>query len=331
MKKIISLAALLLTIFIMAGCVNKTEVKRPIKIGINVWSGYADAFIAQEKGFFKRNNVNVQLVFRREQSETQRLYIDEEVDGVFEVFADTLFHGQEGVPTKTVYITDYSDTGDVIMGRPEFNSLADLKGKKVGIEQINGFSHFFVLKSLEKAGVPEVDMQFEHVPAHEVLKALDEGRIDAGHTWEPTKSAALKEGYKILATAGEIPGIIIDVLSFNSEIIEKRPGDIQAIIKSIIEARDFVDSNKEEALEIMAKSEGMTKEEMERGLKGIYQPDMEGVINAMKESNGSTSLYHSGKLIAEFYLNRGQLTGTPAFSEIIEPKFVNNLAKKAGK
>ena len=34
----------------------KVEEKKPIKIGISVWQGYAHAFVAQEKGFFALQN-----------------------------------------------------------------------------------------------------------------------------------------------------------------------------------------------------------------------------------------------------------------------------------
>ena len=42
----------------------------------------------------------------------------------------------------------------------------------------------------------------------------------------------------------------------------------------MLEARDFIYSNRDKALEIMSRAEGMSKEEMEQGLKGVRQPDL---------------------------------------------------------
>jgi NitT/TauT family transport system substrate-binding protein len=183
----------------------------------------------------------------------------------------------------------------------------------------------FVLTALEKAGVKESEIQIENVPAQDVLTALEQGRIAAGHTWEPTKSSALAKGYKQLGKAGDIPGIITDALVFNDKIIKERPDDMQAIVKSLVEAKKFSDENPEEAIKIMAEKEEMSEEEIKSGINGAHQLNLDENIAAMKESEETTSLYSSGRIIVDFYINRGQLSSKPDFNEIIEPKFVNNL------
>ena len=90
-----------------------------------------------------------------------------------------------------------------------------------------------MLQALAKAGLYEKDVQFENIPAQGILKALESKQIDAGHTWGPTKLVAIKKGHKILDTAEDVPGIIADVLIFNSKIVETRPQDIQVIVESI--------------------------------------------------------------------------------------------------
>lgn len=305
--------------------VNSNDSKiETIKIGINVWPGYSHAFIAQEMGFFEKNNVDVELILDKEYSETQNLYLNGKVDGVFEVFSDSIFHNFEGVDTKIVYVADYSTSGDVIVGIG--NSLSELKGKKIGVEGFNSFSHIFVLKALENAGLTEKDVEFVSVPAHNVLLYLEDGKIHAGHTWEPTKSNAIKKNYKVLAEAGEIPGIITDVLAFNKKIIQERPEDIKSIVKSILEARDFIQTNRDEAISIMAEQTGMSFEEMEKGVMGVYHPNLEENVNTMVNSEDSTSLLTTGRFIANFYWERGQINKIPDFDEMIEPTFIMQIA-----
>ena len=213
----------------------KVEEKKPIKIGISVWQGYAHAFIAQEKGFFGKNNVSVELVFKKGVEESIELYKSGEVDGVFNVFADMILINSKGIPTKVVYVPSYSESGDVIIGKPEFNSIADLKGKTVSFQGVNTFSNLFVLKALEKAEIKESDVQFHDVPGMDVFNEMEAGKIDGGHTWEPITSQSLNKGYKILCKASDTPGIITDVLAFNAKVIEERPDDIQHIVKSLFD------------------------------------------------------------------------------------------------
>lgn len=333
MKKVIILLSILLLVYIITGCADKTEKAKnnePIKIGLIVWPGYAHAFIAEEKGIFEKNGVNVELVLKKGVSDLLETYKNGEIDGILILVPDVIMFNAEGLPTRMVCVIDYSDTGDVIVGRAEYDSLADLKDKTVSFEGVNTFSHMFVLKALENVGLNEADVRFENVAAQGFLKAMEEGRIDAGHAWNPVKSQALKAGYKILAKAGDTPGILTDILAFNCKIIKERPEKIRAIVKSMLEARDFVYTNRAEAIAIMANAEGMTEEEMADGIDGVRHPDLKENVEAMKKTERSTSLYYIGEYVAGFFLNRGQLSQKPNLDEIIEPRFINELAGDKG-
>ena len=304
----------------------KVEEKKPIKIGISVWQGYAHAFIAQEKGFFQKNNVSVELLLKKGVAESIELYKNCEVDGIFNVFADMILVNSKGIPTKVVYVPSYSESGDVIIGRSAFNSLSDLKGKTISYQGVSTFSNLFILKALEKAEIKESDIQFQDVPGTDVLNAMEAGKIDAGHTWEPVTSQSLQKGYKILCKASDTPGIITDVLAFNAKVIEERPDDVQRIVKSLLEARDFIYSNRDEAIDIMAKAEGLDRAEIERGIKSdVHMLDLNENIEEMKKSKEAASLYASLEVIADFYMKRGVLSGTQGIEGIIEPKFIENM------
>jgi NitT/TauT family transport system substrate-binding protein len=138
MRKITGLLLAFLIIFMTPGC-TAVEEKGPVKISINVWPGYAHAFIAQEKGFFEKNDVDVKLILKKNISESAELYKNGEADGFFDVWTDVVMINSEGIPTQVVYVADYSDSGDVIIGRPELKSLFDLKGKTVSFEGVNTF------------------------------------------------------------------------------------------------------------------------------------------------------------------------------------------------
>ncbi len=303
--------------------------KETVKIAVLVWPGYAHSYIAQEKGFFTKYDVEVELILRDEYIEVLELYKNGDVDGLFTLLSDVVILNSEGILSKLVYVPDLTVSADGIMGKPEFNSLEDLEGRMIGFEGVNSFSHLFVLQALESAGLQEEDVYFKNILAKDVPKALEDGRIDAGHTWEPFMSKAREKGYKALAySSGISPGVIVDVLAFNSDIVEKRPDDIKSIIKALLEAKNFIYSDKDEAIKIMAEAEGMSKEEMLSGMNGIRFPDLKENVKILKKSEDATSLYASGEVISKFYLERGQLSEIPDFDDIIEPKFINQLSRE---
>lgn len=321
----------LILILLISGCSSNTPPQiSPIKIALDPWVGSAHAFIAKELGYFKKNNVEVELVLTRNMGESREIFLNEEVDGLFDVFTDVINLNAIRKHAQVVFITDYSTSVDVIIGRSDFDFIGQRKtGKTISFDGVNSFSHLFVLKALEKSGVDERDFHFLNIPAADVLTALENGKIDAGHTWEPETSRALKKGYKIIFESGELPGLISDVLAFDSKIIRTRPNDIKAIIKSLLQAKKYIFSNNEKALRIMSKATNMTVEEMKLGLEGIHPLNLMENIEAMKNSSSPESLYGSGKIIGDFLLQRGQLTRLPDFDAIINPAVINDLGKVA--
>jgi len=315
-------------IIIFDSLYQEQEEIEPLKIAINVWPGYAHAFVAQEMKFFEDNDIQVELILTDTYTEAQELYISGQTDGIFEVFPDTVFHNAEGIPSQVVYIADFSDTADVVIGSPA-DKINTLMGKRIGIEGINSFSHIFVLTALEKNGINEGDVTFVDIPAIEVYDALKNDVIDAGHTWDPAKSDALDDGYSILCTAGDLPGLVTDVLVFKQTVIEQRPNDIQKVVNAMVTARDFVYSDKQKAIEIMSQAEGIEQQSILDSLDGLVQPDLEHNFESMKDFDDTNSLFESGRIYIDFYLQRGQINKSLDLNEIIEPRFINSLYQKS--
>ncbi len=303
--------------------ISEVSSKSPIKIAINEWPGYAYVFVALEKGFFEKNGVDVELVFDRDYTVSQQRFSDGEVDGIFEVLSDTMFRNTQGIEAKVVYLTDYSETGDVIVG--SVNSIEELHGKTIGVEGVNTFSHIFALRTIESYGMTEADISFEIVLASDVVKKIDDGVIQAGHTWEPTKTEAIEKGYHILSNAGDFPYLVTDVLVFDQNTITERPDEILKIIKTITEVEQFLKSNPDESLRIMAEAENMSVESMAAGVEGVFMTDLEENFRVMNPSNDPI-LKNTINEIGKFYFERGQVSHIPEFDEIIEARFVNELS-----
>ncbi|MRN40878.1 MAG: hypothetical protein FIO02_07540 [Nitrosopumilales archaeon] len=227
--------------------------------------------------------------------------------------------------TKVVYAVDYSKSADAIIGKG--NNLTEVKGQKIGVQGINTFSHFFVLSALQKVGLTEGDVQFVSIPAQNVTQALDKGEIFAGHTYQPYLSGGLKKGYHVMFTAGQLPGLITTVLAFRSNIVDQRPQDVQAVISSFIEAEQYYDSHREDALNIMSSKSGVSKQDIIQNFDGIKVISLkENSLLAMNnKSNETTSLYALGNHMAGFLVDRGQMGQYPDFTKLIQPKFVNAL------
>jgi len=303
---------------------NETKnSEETIRLAINPFPGTDYAFVAQEMGFFEKYGVNVELVLNPNYSQTVELFTTNQVDGAFEVYADAVLQHSVGRNISVVYVTDQSTAGDVIVGTVD--DFSELKGKTVGIVGVNSFSHIFVSSILDKHGLDYFDVFYENVDETNILEYLDNGIIAAGHTWEPTKTLVENNGYYTMATAGDVPGIITDVLVFHSSFVETNSNDVQAVVNALNDARNFIYSNPEKSISIMAEIEGLSFDDMSDALNDAHRPDS----NSQKilfSNDSKDSLYSLGLEYVDFFKNTGILPDSHEFdSKLINENFVNTL------
>ena len=309
---------------------QNSQENRPIRIACSEpWVGYVPIVMALDR-YFKENHVRVELIQPENQTTTEELFLNGSVDGLCSIYTTTIFQNSEGVNSRLVWVLDYSSTGDVILGSKNM-TIKDLRGKKIGVEGLNTYSHIFVLQTLAKAGLYEKDVQFANIATQDMLKALNTKQIDAGHTYGPAKFAGIRSGYDIIATAKDAPAIIADVLIFNSKVVETKPEAVEAVVKSINQGKEYFDHHKENTYLLLSDFFNMTTEEVKDGFEGIQVLGLEDNIKAMNRSSPKvsnfTTLYESGAIIANYLLERGQIRQIPNFNEIIDPKFIYAISR----
>ena len=296
-----------------------------IKIILTLWPPNFLAYIAQEKGLFEKNGVNVQLLFDEDYFNAVERYDNDEADGITIVFSDAIIQNSNGIDTKVVYHIDSAQSGDAIISK--LKNLTDLKGRKIGVEGINTFSHLFALTALEKAGLDESGVEFVNVAGINTSAALEQGEIDAGHTYSPFLEETTTKGYNILITAKEIPGIIVSVLAFHKNIVEQRPQDIKNIVQSFIEALDYYKENKEDALRIMSSKSGLSKYEIIHGFHSTKLMTLQDNLLTMANTTGNmSSLFTSGEYASNFFTQRGVMSDYANISAIVDPKFIKTIS-----
>ena len=321
-------AIVILLFFNHINIANSQNVnKPPLKIGLTVWVPNFLAFVAQDKGYFKKNGVDVNLTLIQSYNDAVNAYSNGDLDGIFIVYSDAIIQHSSGIDTKVVYNVDSSYKADAILGNG--NNLTNVKGKEIGVDGINSFSHFFVLKSLERVGLGEGDVRFVNVPVQNITNELQRGKIFAGHVYSPFISDALNKGFKILSTGASVPGIITNVLAFHSDVVGQRPQDIQNIVKSMDEAKKDYEINKDQDISIMSKMSGLSKADILEGIGNVklYDLGYNNQFSMNNHLNQTTSLYRSGSEIAKFYAERGVISEYPNISELVDPVFVNALLK----
>lgn len=186
----------------------------PIRVGLLKLSTSAPLFIAQERGYFKDEGLNVEFKWFGAAQPIAVAVAAREV----EVGATGLTAGLYNLFGGGVKMYIVADKGREAPGFPlngfivrkalydqGVRSLKDLKGKKIGLTQVGSTFHYQVGKLLEAEGMSLKDVEVAPLRTMTgVLEAMQGGGIDAAMLPQPFPGAAEAKGIgHVLFWAGD--------------------------------------------------------------------------------------------------------------------------------
>ncbi len=302
----------------------------PLKIAYSDWPGWVAWEIGIKKDWFKEEGVDVEFLWF-DYVASMDAYVAGQVDAVCMTNGDALVTGATGKPSVGIIINDYSNGNDMVVAAPGISSVADLKGKKVGVEE--GFvGHLLTLKALESAGLSDSDIEIVNTPTSETPQVLKSGAVDAITAWQPNSGQALKavDGSTAIFTSGDAPGIIYDLLYVDEESLKARKDDWAKVAKVWYRIVDYLkdEDNIDEALEILASRVDVKPEEYEPFFAGTYILSLEEALAAWKEAEGLESVYGSSKVVDEFNVKYEVYEKPLDISSYLDPSFTKALASE---
>jgi NitT/TauT family transport system substrate-binding protein len=227
-----------------------------MRLGMTTWVGYGPLFLARDKGFFNENGLDVELRIIEDASLYMAAIAAGELDGNASTIDEIMKYRSQEFCFKAVLALDDSHGGDGVLVQEGVNSLKDLKGQQVGLNE-GSVSQFWFNILLTREGMSETDLQITNMTADDAAAAFIAGQIPAAVTWEPHLSLVrTKKQGKVLIDSAQTPGLIVDVVALTCDYIQKNPKDVEALVKGVYKAVEFIKTNPEEAYAIMAKGVG---------------------------------------------------------------------------
>ena len=208
----------------------------------------APMWIAKEAGFFRKQGLDVRVVFIPSGPTGTTAILAGEADvGVIGGFAPirAIVGGAKGLAligqTKNAIVA-------TIVGKKEIASVQDLKGKRLGIDRIGSNPDMFTQAALSRFQIdPLRDLQYIQMGnIGQGIPALKSGVIDALTTNPPDDLVAQKLGFKVILdiTAMKIPFAATVLVSSRNTIARKQP-ELTRFMHAYAEAVHYFLTNRE--------------------------------------------------------------------------------------
>jgi NitT/TauT family transport system substrate-binding protein len=257
----------------------------------------APIYTAVEKGFFKEEGLDVELVqmdFETLKSGISSGKVDASV-GNFAWFKpieqglDVKITG--GLHAGCIQLLALKDSG--------IASVKDLKGKKIGVDVIGGGPQITLAITLKQNGIETTDVDWRAYPSQQLATAAEKGEIDAFITWDPASQQALDTGkYNRLLSNGHDEPFKSGYCCYSvisGAVTKDDPEKAAAITRALLKSAEWVGQNTAETAKIetdkkYVAADAATNEKLLASYH--WKP---GVINAKKS--------------AEFFINEQKKQG----------------------
>src|SRR5438445_6936161 len=263
-----------------------------LTVGSNTLSGSGlPAWMAKDAGIFRKNGLDVQIVYFRSGTITAMALVARETP-IGQVTGPPIVNaGLKGA--DAVMIAEGNVVSEYwLMSRPEIKTAEQLKGGSVAIATFGEQADFISRIALQRLGLtPGKDVtivQIGTIP--ERLSALATGKVQAAMLNSPDNFRAEKRGYHNLVSV-RLPYQVVGVATTRT-FIRENPDIVRKYVKSQVEAVHRIKTDRETGKKVLVKYLGsQDKEILERTydltssdnkLSPKQYPTLEGLKNILE-------------------------------------------------
>jgi len=213
----------------------------------------APTFVAFHKGFFEEEGLKVELI--QTGFDQLRLGLD---TGTIDAALSNIAWFKPIEQGLQIRLTAGVHTGCIAAVAPPnsgINSVADLKGKTIGVDAIGGGPQIALSTKLREFNIdPVKDVSWVAYPGSQLGEAINKGEIQAYITWDPFPAQAHgDQNYKYLLDMGTdepFKNRYCCFVGVSAKLAKENPDKAARITRALLKAAEWVGQNPREAAQI---------------------------------------------------------------------------------
>ena len=211
---------------------------------------FLTAGLASKRGFFRDEGLDVEII-RMNANVSITALSTGDIDYTM-IFASVVRGALRGMPMKVV--SSYMDSSThLLIARPEYKSLKDLKGKTLAVSTFGATSDVAARMMFKQGGVdPERELKVIPLGAERSrYTVLREGIVDVAVLSPPADSEATRLGFNVLSRFFEHFKLPFTGLGVNTKKLKEKPDEVKRMIKAALRANRFVRQNREGTIQTL--------------------------------------------------------------------------------
>lgn len=276
--------------------------------------------IAHVKNFYRDEGLDVEVIFIRGAVGMQAL-LGGSVDYT-SASGSTIAAAVRGIPVKLVFTASAKPQFDMV-AQKDIRSIADLKGKFVGISSRGGAIDLLTQLMVQKHGLtPNKDVTSLVIGGQEdTVLALRTGRIAAALLTPPRPLILQREGFNRIGFSGDyMPTYPSGGIGVTDEKIKREPQDVYAFVKGSVRGLQYARQNRADARKIIVDYFRITD-------PGLGDQMLELYLNRLPATGGADEAWMKGAIeFTQKSLGDAAKEATPA--QVFDFSFVNKAAKQ---
>lgn len=309
------MSAVFATALFACACSCEPATRAPLRVAISPWPGYEYLYLAQERGFFEAEGVEVQIVELESLGDSRAAFENGSVDAFGSTLVELLVsHTQAARHPQAFFVADYSNGADMLLADSTIRTVAGLRGKRIGLEAAS-IDVIGVAAALASAGLTLQDVELVPMPQNEKDYAFEHGTIQAVQCFPPgSADLEARPGVHRLFDSSRTPGLIVDVIVADSLELAKHTARYAAFLRAVARAQDWAAAHPEDALSLMAAREGISPAEFTEGLAGLHVVPMQEQPRHLGPAGGTLAAL---RLTQDALLATGTITRADSLASLV--------------
>ena len=252
----------------LSGC----KPAAPLAVAAHVWPGYELMFRARDQGWL--DSARLRLLRTTSATESIEALRTNRVGAAALTLDEVLRVRGEGIPLTVVLVFDISSGADVVLASDSIDSLAALRGKRIGVEE-SAVGSLMLHKLEEAAGLREDEFIPVSLRIEEQLATWRSGSLDAIVSYEPTATLLEHAGARRIFGSRRFPPAIIDVLAIRAEALDRHTEALRLLATGHFRALRHLTAHRVDAVHRLASTMKLDAESVTDVYRGLELPDLD--------------------------------------------------------